>query len=192
MRPIKDGKAGRDLLRDFLLADGPRMRVLECVARQGLPDCWVGAGFVRSLVWGRLHGRTLSPISGDVDVIWFDPDRATSEADDQVELALATAMPNVHWSVKNQSRMHVRNGDPPYASCEEAMRHWPETATSVAVRLNGTLIDILGPFGLDDLFSLMVRPTPAFAGAKTDVILARVGGKGWMERWPMLQIADAG
>lgn len=31
--------------------------------------------------------------------------------------------------VKNQARMHLRNGDRPYQSATDAMRYWPETAT---------------------------------------------------------------
>lgn len=29
-----------------------------------LPDCWIAAGFVRSLVWGHLHQRKPSALTG--------------------------------------------------------------------------------------------------------------------------------
>ncbi|MDD2059113.1 nucleotidyltransferase family protein [Pseudomonas putida] len=74
-----------------------------------LPDCWIGAGFVRNAVWDYLHGRDSSPVSTDVDVIWFDAKRCTPDQDDALEAILRDLDPNVMWSVKNQARMHVQN-----------------------------------------------------------------------------------
>jgi len=40
-----------------LIRDDPwMMAVLQAVRQQQLPDCWVGAGFVRRKVWDTLHG----------------------------------------------------------------------------------------------------------------------------------------
>ena len=39
----------------------------------------------------------------------------------------------------------------------------PETCTAVAVRSVGCRIELLAPFGVSDLLSLIVSPTPAFA-----------------------------
>ena len=84
--------------------------------------------------------------------------------------------------------MHLRNGDAPYASAVEAMRYWPETATAVAARQTkqGTY-EIAAPFGTDDLFALILRPTPRFWGEKQQVYLDRVSTKGWLETWPLLR-----
>jgi len=32
-------------------------------------------------------------------------------------------MPDIRWSARNQARMHIRNGDPPYAGTTDALRH---------------------------------------------------------------------
>ncbi len=101
------------------------------------------------------------------------------------------AEPSMKWSVKNQMRMHARNGDAPYRSVEDAIARWPETATAVALRLNGQAIDIVAPHGLDDLFSMIVRPTPAFTGQKFPIFQERLRAKGWLKRWPRLSIATA-
>ncbi|HGB3473288.1 TPA: nucleotidyltransferase family protein [Salmonella enterica subsp. diarizonae serovar 61:l,v:z35] len=37
-------------------------------------------------------------------------------------------------SVKNQSRMHLRNDDHPCRSTENALLYWPETATAAGWR----------------------------------------------------------
>ena len=52
--------------------------------------------------------------------------------DRAIEAELRALAPGIDWSVKNQARMHLRNGDPPYSGATDAMRHWPETATAIA------------------------------------------------------------
>ena len=42
---------------------------LRAVHHLGLPDCWVGAGFVRALVWDHLHGYNEATPLDDVDLI---------------------------------------------------------------------------------------------------------------------------
>jgi uncharacterized protein len=87
---------------------------------------------------------------------------------------------------QNQARMHFQNGDPPYADLAEAVRHWPETCTAIAARTLDARIELLAPFGVDDLISLVVQPTPAFAN-KIEVYRARVARKAWQVRWPKLR-----
>ena len=173
----------------LITADAERMRLLRMVQALQLPDCWIGAGFIRNAVWDHLHGYPPTLSVGDVDVIWFDGTRASADEDQRIEDDLASAAADVAWSVKNQARMHERNGDPAYGSTEDALRHWSETATAVAVRLTDGGLGVLAPFGLDDLFSLVVRPTPKFTGERLPVVQARLREKRWLERWPHLRVA---
>ncbi len=176
-------------LRALLFADPLRRHVLGLVQSLDLPDCWIGAGFIRNAVWDHLHGRAASRPAGDVDVLWFDRARAEPSEDRKWEAALRGMDGSFDWSVKNQARMHLRNGDAPYASAVEAMRCWPETATAVAVRqAAGGECEIAAPFGLDDLFALVLRPTPRFIGEKRDVYMERVRTKRWLTTWPLLRL----
>lgn len=85
--------------------------------------------------------------------------------------------------------MHQRNDNAPYLSTENALLYWPETATAVAVRAGGAnLIEVIAPYGLDDLFELRLRPTPPFEREKLTIFRQRVAAKRWMERYPMLQL----
>ncbi|MEJ2456857.1 MAG: nucleotidyltransferase family protein, partial [Novosphingobium sp.] len=122
-------------LVSLIEADAPRMRALAAVHTLELPDSWIGAGFVRDAVWDHLHDRALSFLTGDIDVIWFDPARSGRVFDRALDSRLRALLPGLDWSVKNQARMHLRNGDAPYRDTADAMTHWPETATDVAVRL---------------------------------------------------------
>lgn len=165
-------------IQAIIMGDPVRWHLLEVVRRMRLPDCWIGAGFVRAAVWDHLHGRQMSPLSGDVDVLWFDPGRISPSIDQQIQTELRALVPSVAWSVKNQARMHLRNGDAPYASTLDAMRYWPETATAVAVRRSDQgRCEIAAPYGLDDLVGLILRPTPRFASEKRQIFDERRPGK---------------
>ena len=172
----------------ILRADRCRWHLLSVVAALDLPDCWIGAGFVRNAVWDYLHRRPPSALDGDVDVIWFDRDRTDPALDRLYEARLAAIEPSVVWSVKNQARMHIRNADRPYASAVDAMRHWPETATAVAARRHGDAsCEVAAPLGLDDLFGLVLRPTANFVDRKRSIYDERLRSKKWAERWPFLR-----
>jgi hypothetical protein len=144
---------------------------------------------VRNAVWDALHGYAASTPLTDVDVIWFDAARADAAEDRRLERRLRDAVPDVAWSVKNQARMHRRNGDPPYANCLDAMRHWPETATCVAARLaHDGAIELCAPCGFDDLLGCILRPTPRLGADRADVFRDRVATKRWQQIWPRLTV----
>ncbi|AMK32866.1 nucleotidyltransferase family protein [Pseudomonas mosselii] len=170
-----------------LIHDDPvRWRLLALVRDLGLPDAWIGAGFVRNAVWDHLHGRAMTAPQGDVDVLWFDRERCDSAEDVRLEARLQAWAPEVLWSVKNQARMHLRHGQAPYASTRDAMCYWAETATAVAVRrTQDDRCEVLAPLGLEDLFALVVRATPG----KAEVMLQREREKGWLAKWPKLRLA---
>ncbi len=106
--------------------------------------------------------------------------------------ALAKAMADVPWSVKNQARMHRRNGDAPYADTTDALRFWLETPTAVAIRIaddGGALL--LAPFGIEDLLGMVSRPTPR-GREKLSQYRQRMREKNWPARWPRVRIVEGG
>nr|WP_187360793.1 nucleotidyltransferase family protein [Enterobacter asburiae] len=50
------------------------MQMLYAARELQLRDCWIGAGFVRDAVWDHMHTYWKKSFSGDVDVVWFDPE----------------------------------------------------------------------------------------------------------------------
>ena len=163
------------------------MRALEAVRSLDLPDCWIGAGFVRNAVWDHLHGYPPGLAGKDLDVVWFDPDRSDTVIDLDLESRLTGLAPDLGWSVKNQARMHLRNGDSPYSCVAHAMTFWPETATAVGARLTkADQIEISGPLGLGDLFALRLVPTASFIERKRHIFNERVKAKRWIAQYPKL------
>src|SRR5262245_64908647 len=86
------------------------MRLLRSVEELGLPDCWIGAGFLRNATWDVLHGRAPNcGLLNGIDVVFFDRAHVDPAFDAAIEERLAARSPNLPWSLKNQARMHVRN-----------------------------------------------------------------------------------
>lgn len=173
----------------FVSAQRALSEALDVVSKLHLPDCWIAAGVIRNAVWDLLHNRPFRIAAGDVDVVYFDALASDRGRDQEIEAACRTAMPSLDWSVKNQARMHIGNGDPPYNDTSDAMMHWPETVTAIGARLRNGQVEILAPFGVDDLTALRVRPTPAFRD-KLDIYRERVSRKQWKQKWPNLAIFD--
>jgi hypothetical protein len=178
-------------LIDIVVKDGWMMEILRTVRDLALPDCWIGAGFVRAKVWDFLHGHVRPTPLDDIDVLYFEPANTSKEADQAAQGRLRSLRPKEPWSVKNQARMHLRNGDEPYADTEDALRFWLETPTCVAVGLDAAdRLSVIAPYGLADLFAMVIRPTPAGLRRSHDYN-ARVGGKPWCRHWPGLKLIRA-
>lgn len=176
-----------DKLISIIKQDKWMLTILTAVQQLKLNDCWIGAGFVRNKVWDHLHDNERTSLN-DIDVIYFDSENTTKAAEIVLEEQLNINNPTLNWSVKNQARMHRKHQHTPYANCEEAIAFWPETATSIAIRLNSeNKIEYLAPYGLTDLFDLIVTPTPIIA---MSVFNARVTQKEWIKKWPKLQIVS--
>ena len=178
-------------LKKLMMADPRRWEAMGIVRSLGLVDGWVGAGFVRDVVWDNLHGRVPNEFTADIDVIWFGSDDSNAAKDRALEAELHTIRPDLNWSVKNQARMNERNGDADYRSATDAMRFWPETATAVAVRrTDHDQCKIAAPFGLDDLFQLRLAAAGQFANEKRSIFLERIEQKQWLQRYPKLRMVD--
>ena len=187
MAPLTDDA---DILA-LVAGDAWMMGALEAVAGLGLPDAWIGAGFLRGAVWDRLHGYAERTPLGDIDVIFHDPGNLDPTADEALERRLGAALPGLPWSVRNQARMHLKNGDPPYRSSADALAHWLETPTAVALRLDAAAgPELLAPLGTRDLLGLMVRPTPHARKHKHRLAAyrARLESKNWPAKWPRLRV----
>ena len=101
------------------------------------------------------------------------------------------AMANLCWSVKNQARMHVRNGDTLYAVGSRrhaALARDGNCGRGPASGHSGS-IEVSAPHGLDDLFALRLCPTPYFLTDK----LPDFYGSGFrqsagLDRYPKLSL----
>lgn len=167
-----------------------RMEVLRATRTLNLPDAWVGGGFIRSCIWDHLAKYEKPTLIDDVDVVYFDTQDMDEESEKKYDAVLRDLLPNVVWSCKNQARMHLKFGaGKPYQSTEDGLRHWLETPTATAVRLDkNDKLHVLAPFGLEDLFAMRLVPTPYALRHKVDSYLERVRKKPWRRQWPQMSI----
>jgi hypothetical protein len=175
----------------YIVADPWRWAVLDAVRRQRLPDWAVGADFIRSAVWEALHGHADPTPLADVDVLFFDTADVSRERELALETAWGEAMADVPWSVRNQARIHRRNGDPPYRDTVDALRFWLETPTAVAMRIgdDGAALP-LAPFGVEDLLGMVCRPTPR-GRQKLSQYQSRMRERNLHARWPRVRIFES-
>lgn len=174
-------------IEQFIRSDPRIVSLLKTVSGIGLPDCWVAAGAIRNPIWSYLHGVPFDPAGeSDVDVIYFDSENVSKNAEKIHETNLTALNDAVKWEVRNQARMHVKNSDQPYLDSSNALEHWPETATAIGARYVNGDIEIIAPYGVDDLLDLIVRQCPKFIG-KRHIFEARIARKNWLEKWPELR-----
>ncbi|WP_202113484.1 nucleotidyltransferase family protein [Paenibacillus sp. MMS18-CY102] len=165
------------------------MEDLQQVRDLKLPDCYIAAGYIRNMVWDRLHGFDARGMHGDIDVVFFDPTDISEDRDHALEQELIARTENDKWSVKNQARMHIQNGDSPYKDTVDAITYWTETVTAVGARLNqADEIEIIAPYGLEDIFEMVVRRAPKFEDK--DYYMRRVRNKRWKEQWSGLRVIE--
>jgi hypothetical protein len=166
------------------------MRVLSNVQSLGLPDWCVCAGFVRSKVWDHFHGFVHRTPLPDVDVVYFDADHTDEQIEKEYEKILHGLDASIPWSVKNQARMHSKNGNEPYVSTSDGLAHFPEVCTAIGAYLNANgEVRLVAPYGIDDLVHMVVRPTPFYTSKeKLRIYEQRVDTKKWNRIWDQLHI----
>lgn len=164
------------------------LSVLAAVETLHLHDCWVAAGFIRNKVWDNQDNKT-TPIN-DIDVIYFDSSDTSLEAEKVLEETLAHVMTGQPWSVKNQARMHFKNEFDHFNSSYDGVAHFPETPTAVAMKIHKGVLQVMAPYGLEDLFRKVVRPTPFFQinEKKHSIYRERMKMKKWNDIWSNLSI----
>ena len=175
-------------IAELVKADAWMMEVLYEAEKLRLPDWMIGAGFLRNKVWDHLHDiRREVADTNDIDLVYFD----ANNADEEHDKALSTIMNGklgLEWEIKNQAYMHTRHGDAPYTSTQEGISHWVETPTCVAVTLKDNQPIIIAPHGIEDLVSLIIRPSPSTKEKRMDYFYERITKKSWLQKWPKLQV----
>ena len=182
-------------LADIVRADPGLMHVLTTVRGLELNDWRVFSGAVYQSVWNAVAGRPAGYGIRDYDLGYFDPDTSW-DAEDAVIKRVAAAFDEPFRGmveVRNQARVHLwfegKFGEPYDAlpNTDAALARFVAPAFAVGVRLEeADTISVAAPFGLEDVFGMVLRPNPN-----------RPLAKGWaravsnaMERWPELTIIE--
>lgn len=126
---------------------------------------YVAAGGIVQNVWNHLSGRELTDGIKDYDLIYYDAqnlDKATEQAhEDRIQAKLKQI--ELKIDVTNEARVHLWFADmfevdlQQYKSCEDAIASW-NPCNAVGVTKIAGKYKICAPFGLEDVFNMVVRP----------------------------------
>jgi len=174
--PRRLANASADAQRAFLVgavqANPVAMTVLERAAAMELPDHGLMAGAVYQAVWNALTGRDPAHGVNDYDLGYYDASDLGEAAEDVVIKAGEAVFGDLDAivEIRNQARVHLWFGAKhgvnraPLTSTTDAVSHFASHTHAVAVRLDASgEMEVLAPYGLDELFSLHVRPVEALA-----------------------------
>jgi uncharacterized protein len=159
--------------------------VLPKIAQLNLPDWWLAGGAVRNTVWSAVFGQQCQLFIKDFDIAFFD-----QQGDRQQELAAKSILnkqfPEYEFDVKNQASFgRWRAGRKIYDSTEDGIKDWLHTATAVGVSINELgQWRFFTPYGLNDLFDGVIRPTPTHIND----IQAENKASGFIEKCSTLRI----
>jgi hypothetical protein len=164
--------------------------ILERFEEIVLPDSWLVAGCIAQTIWNLGCGQPAELGLKDVDLIYFDEQDLSFESEVDHERRLRDLFRHlpIKLDVKNEARVHLWYEErfgyaiKPYLSSADAIATFPTTATAVGVCWIRGKLECCAPFGLDDLFGLVVRPnkrqiTRTIYEAKVDR---------WRPIWPRL------
>jgi hypothetical protein len=186
-----------DLEKLFQMLEKNRsvQQILNKTENLNMPDWYFGSGGIAQTVWNIQHG--FDPENGikDYDLFYFDAKDTSYEAEDifiQKGKELFGDIP-VPVEIRNQARVHLwyrkefgyQTDQDEYKSIEESINSWPTTATAVGIRkdINGQ-IKVYAPFGLDDLFNMIIRANKPKITKK--VFQDKVNR--WIKIWPNLKV----
>jgi uncharacterized protein len=171
---------------EMILTDTPIDRVLRAIAKLNLPNWWLAGGAVRNTVWRSIFGDNCGLVIKDFDIAFFDIAGNRSQ-EIAAKTSLTEQFPHEQFDIKNQASFaRWRLGSRPYISTEDAVTDWLHTATAVGVRLDAQgQWQFFTPYGLDDLFAGIIRPTPTH----THNIDAHNKASGFLQKCPYLRLA---
>ena len=174
------------------------MKILDVLEKYALENpsfknWYVGAGGVNQTVFNYYHGYEGDYGIKDYDIVYFDDD-TSYEAEDVIIKDLEKRLKDmdVVSDIKNQARVHIwynpkyGTNREPYTSCEDAVSSWGSTVTCIGIRKeNGQLI-VYCPYGLNDLFSLTIRPVKRYFDKES----YEARSKRWKAKWDKLNIVE--
>jgi len=177
-----------------LTANSTLTEVLSRAADFNLPGCYLVAGCLYQTVWNVLTGQPAEAGILDYDLAYFDDSDLSYDAEDAVIRAGSTVFAGLAAPVqiRNQARVHLWYGQkfgvacPPHTSTEAAIDTYEAANACLGVRLqrDGRRLRVYAPFGLSDVFNLVVRPNPVLAPSQ--VYQAKTAR--WLSQWPGLTI----
>jgi hypothetical protein len=167
--------------------------LLETIKFPNDHEWYVAAGCVNQTVWNYLTDREITNGIEDYDIVYWDED-TSYEAEDKVikNIEKQIAHLEIEVDIKNQARVPIWFEDKygykidPYKNLVHAISTWPATATCVGVTRKEKDFHVAAPYGLSDLFNMVLRINqPTAIKELTDKKVDK-----WTSKWPELKLVS--
>lgn len=184
------------ILEEIIYKNSKLMEVLKTLEEYAktnpvFTNYYVGAGSINQTVFNYLSNKEIDYGIKDFDIVYFDKD-LSYEAEDKIIKELSKRLVNngILFDIKNEARVHIwynekyKSNRLPYTSVEDAIASWGTTVTCIGVRLENDKLVTYCPYGLNDLFSMTIRPVKKnFTKKQYEDRVSR-----WKKKWNNLNV----
>ena len=186
-------EAQRTAFLGIVSSDPLIAETLSRVRALDLPDWLVVSGALYNSIWNHLTGKPPGYGIKDIDLFYCDASDLSYEAEDGVIRRAAEHFEGLTLpvEVRNQARVHLwyeaRFGDayPLLSSSAEALSYFASKTHAVGVCFDAAgQLELVAPFGLDDVFSFRITPNRALDNRKTH----EAKGARARDNWPEISV----
>lgn len=182
-----------EILKQILFKNSKLKQVLEILQTTDLKDYYIAAGSINQTVFNYYHSFDMDYGIKDFDIVYYDQDTSYEKEDEIIKkIQSLTKDIDIEIDIKNQARVHLWYKDkfgheiPPYQKTEDAISKWGATITCIGVRLENNELIVYAPYGLNDIFNMIIRPIKK--DFKEEFYTTRA--EKWSEKWPKLTVIN--
>ncbi len=169
------------------------LRILEQYSKenQDFKNYYLAAGCINQTIFNYYHNYDLDYGIGDYDIVYYDEDTSYEKEDIIIkDLKERLKHLDLKFDIKNEKRVHIwynekyKTNRKEYESVEDAISKWGTTITCLGVRMENNKLIVCAPYGLNDLFNLILRPVKIdFTKEDYEKKVTK-----WTSKWELLKV----
>ena len=169
------------------------LRVLEQYSKenQDFKNYYLAAGCINQTIFNYYHNYDLDYGIGDYDIVYYDEDTSYEKEDIIIkDLKERLKHLDLKFDIKKEKRVHIwynekyKTNRKEYESVEDAISKWGTTITCLGVRMENNKLIVCAPYGLNDLFNLILRPVKIdFTKEDYEKKVTK-----WTSKWELLKV----
>lgn len=169
------------------------LRVLEQYSKenQDFKNYYLAAGCINQTIFNYYHNYDLDYGIGDYDIVYYDEDTSYEKEDIIIkDLKERLKYLDLKFDIKNEKRVHIwynekyKTNRKEYESVEDAISKWGTTITCLGVRMENNKLIVCAPYGLNDLFNLILCPVKIdFTKEDYEKKVTK-----WTSKWELLKV----
>ena len=169
------------------------LRVLEQYSKenQDFKNYYLAAGCVNQTIFNYYHNYDLDYGIGDYDIVYYDEDTSYEKEDIIIkDLKERLKYLDLKLDIKKEKRGHIwynekyKTNRKEDESVGDGISKWGTTITCLGVRMENNKLIVCAPYGLNDLFNLILRPVKIdFTKEDYEKKVTK-----WTSKWKLLKV----